>query len=348
MKRVLVGFLIVIMVCLLTGVVFAERSSTSGAIFLKQAMGTRAAGMGEAFCAVADDLSAVYYNPAGLVQLNVREPVRESLDNILIPPLLKFKNKQLTALYLKGFVDTSYGFIGFEQPLNISGFFGHRIVAIAESLVFFQGGDIQINTTNSDGSFQSSRTICAQQDYVFTFTYSEYVSIIKPLLTEKSLGRHFVGMNLKVIHSSLVQEYQTTTFALDLGWLYKCMVENVSLGVNLQNLGKGIKYEEKEDSLPFNVRAGIAYAFGPCENGIGACDLVVPLDDFNDKIKVNFGVEYWFKEVIAARMGYKIGYDLDSFTCGAGFKTKGWQLDYAFCLREEINSLYQLSLTLNF
>jgi hypothetical protein len=348
MRRLFVGCLIFIVGCLSTDVVFAQRSSTSGAIFLKQAMGTRAAGMGEAFCAVADDLSAVYYNPAGLVQLNVREPMMESVSSDLSQRLLKLKNRQLTAMYLKGLVDTGYSFFGYEQSLNIGGFFGKRIVGIAGSLVTFQGGDIQINTTNSDGSFQDSRTVCAEQDYLFTFTYSEYVSMIKLFLTEKSLGRNFIGVNLKVMHSELAREYQAIAFALDFGWLYKSMFENVSLGINLQNLGKGIKYEDEEDPLPLNVRTGIAWNFGPMENGVAACDLIVPLDDFGDKMKINLGTEYWFKEVIAARIGYKIGYDLDSFTCGAGFKIKGWQLDYAFCLKDEINPLYQLSLTLNF
>ena len=124
MKRLLIGFVIFIIGCLSTDVGFTERSSTSGAIFLKQAMGTRAAGMGEAFCAVADDLSAVYYNPAGLVQLNAREPMREAVSSDLSQRLLKFKNRQLTAMYLKGLVDTGYSFLGYEQSLNIGGIFG--------------------------------------------------------------------------------------------------------------------------------------------------------------------------------------------------------------------------------
>ena len=34
-----------------------------------QHQGTKALGMGGAFCAVADDISAIYWNPAGLGQL---------------------------------------------------------------------------------------------------------------------------------------------------------------------------------------------------------------------------------------------------------------------------------------
>src|SRR3954464_6922850 len=38
--------------------------------YLKLPMGARGTGMGEAFTAVADDVEAMFYNPAGLTQLD--------------------------------------------------------------------------------------------------------------------------------------------------------------------------------------------------------------------------------------------------------------------------------------
>lgn len=48
-------------------------AGTSAAQFLKLGIGARAVGMGEAFGAVSDDSSAVYWNPAGLCQVQVKE-----------------------------------------------------------------------------------------------------------------------------------------------------------------------------------------------------------------------------------------------------------------------------------
>ncbi len=44
----------------------AGTAGTSGAAFLDLGVGSRALGMGEAFTAETNDLSTIYYNPAGL------------------------------------------------------------------------------------------------------------------------------------------------------------------------------------------------------------------------------------------------------------------------------------------
>jgi long-subunit fatty acid transport protein len=64
---------------LLTSIMFlaiagqARAAGTSGAQFLKQGAGARAAGMGDAFSSVADDVTAAYWNPAGLSQMEQPE-----------------------------------------------------------------------------------------------------------------------------------------------------------------------------------------------------------------------------------------------------------------------------------
>ena len=48
-------------------------NGTTTANFLKIGAGARAIGMGEAFTGVSDDVTAVYWNPAGLGQLELTE-----------------------------------------------------------------------------------------------------------------------------------------------------------------------------------------------------------------------------------------------------------------------------------
>jgi hypothetical protein len=49
-----------------------EKVGTIGVQFLKMSVGARGESMGTAFCAIADDASAVYWNPAGLARLDGR------------------------------------------------------------------------------------------------------------------------------------------------------------------------------------------------------------------------------------------------------------------------------------
>ena len=48
-----------------------RKVGTAGAQFLKIGTGARAVGMGEAFVAVADDASAIWWNPAGVARITM-------------------------------------------------------------------------------------------------------------------------------------------------------------------------------------------------------------------------------------------------------------------------------------
>ena len=73
------------------------RVGTSAFSFLKINVGARAVGMGGAFTGLADDESALYYNPAGIASL---------------------EGKRFIAGYHNYFVDLQSGFVGYIQQLN--------------------------------------------------------------------------------------------------------------------------------------------------------------------------------------------------------------------------------------
>jgi len=83
---------------------------TAGAQFLEIGVSARAIGMGEAFLGVADDASALYYNPAGLSLLTKNEVV---FTHIEYP------------------ADIQYEFVGFVMPVpSLAGSIGAAVYAL--------------------------------------------------------------------------------------------------------------------------------------------------------------------------------------------------------------------------
>lgn len=293
---------------------YASGPWTSGASTLKQYLGARPLGMGEAFVGLADDINTLQFNPAGLSNIPRRE---------------------IGAMYLKGLVDTNYGNVTYAQSLGERGYIGG-------SLMTLQGGDIEINWW--DGTSVTTDKRKAKQDYIFTLGYA------RDFLNKRKLS---IGVNFKVIKSELAEESYGNSFAVDVGGLYRFMDEKLSLGLSIQNVGKGMKYKggiatgEENDPLPLAIKLGIAYKF--ISDDISKLTGVLDITKYRyTDIQTNAGIEYWLKDMIALRGGYKIGYDLDTFTGGVGVKYKDYQLDYGFGLMDKINHLHKVSFTLRF
>src|SRR5215471_4820039 len=70
-----------------------QRAGTSSATFLRIGVGARAVGMGETFVAVANDPSAIYWNPAGLASLQRRE---FSISHVQWPADIGYEHVTLT------------------------------------------------------------------------------------------------------------------------------------------------------------------------------------------------------------------------------------------------------------
>jgi len=73
LKKVSFGIILPLLLLSLASAGEGSGPGTTGANFLKMGVGARAAAMGGAFTALANDATALYWNPAGLAQLNETE-----------------------------------------------------------------------------------------------------------------------------------------------------------------------------------------------------------------------------------------------------------------------------------
>ncbi|MDI6738833.1 MAG: PorV/PorQ family protein [Candidatus Edwardsbacteria bacterium] len=225
--------------------------------------------------------------------------------------------------------DMYYEYIAYAQPVKDWGVFGGNVIFLSEGVNWHTGPNGE-----DLGVFSS-------------FEFSPCLSYSNKIY-ENLAG----GINLKLIHSHLApfgpEGSQgtgiATTWAIDLGALYKGPVKGLSIGLNVQNLGPKLVYisAEQADPLSRNIRGGIAYRIldGRVAKLTAAFDLtktvVIMNRSWRDELKEavqHWGVEYWYMgpASLALRSGYvvdEVGH-IKGPTFGAGVGYKFIEFDFS-------------------
>ena len=284
-----------------------EGAGTTAFNFLKIGAGARPVGMGEAYSALADDINAIYWNPAGLGCITERE---------------------VTASYLSYVADINSGYFGYTLPLMKGG--------LGISVVYLDYGQIR-ETTDDD------------PDGVNLGYYRPYDLAVIAAYGCNVGGGLNLGINMKGIHED-IQGYTANAIAFDIGTLYDLPVKDLICSFSIKNLGLQTKafIEEKHD-LPLVFDFGLGYSMLDNTLKVGL-DLYQPQGgDFN----FNIGGEYYWKKLVALRMGYKnAGKDLKTgsdkdlltgFCFGLGVNMEMYRVDYAFVPFNELGNAHRLS-----
>jgi hypothetical protein len=272
---------------------------TTAASFLKLETGPRAIAMGDSFAGIADDVNAIQYNPGGLGFQ---------------------KDKDVTVMYVPYLLDITYSYLGVAWPL------GGNLGTLALSGLYLNGGSFDKYTLDSsnnpvaDGQFTAS-------DMLIALSYSR---IIIPSVS--------VGLNLKMI-SETIDSSSASSFAADLGALWHTPIKGLSAGIDIQNLGPDLGFQESF-TLPVNTRIGVG--FKPSDNIAVDCDFDQPIETAGI---FSIGGEYGYRDFLFLRMGYKYqgavdynevqtGYGpavVSGLNFGLGFKVyKNYSFDYAY------------------
>ena len=189
---------------------------TTGAQFLELGVSSRAMGMAEAFTAVADDITAVYYNPAGLVNLYGYEAA--------------FTLVQLPA-------DVSYSFMGFGLPLeSVGGVLGIGFYGL-------RSGDI-IERTYERGTFEGTGRTFSWEDYAMSVSYGRYLT-----------DRFAIGLSVKFIGSKS-HDYSATGWAADVGTNYDTGFRGFKIAMSISNFGPDMTFINNSYPLPINFKFG--------------------------------------------------------------------------------------------
>jgi hypothetical protein len=143
----------------------------------------------------------------------------------------------------------------------------------------------------------------------------------------RSYERIHAGASLKYI-SRHIGSMTGSGVLMDLGGRYR-FTPRVTFAASMLNFGPRVRLEEKEDT-PAILKFGSAFRLldHPFHSVDLSMDASVPWVSL--KPRYGWGTEYWYKGLVAGRVGF-IGNTVDEgFTTGGGVNVKGFQIDYAF------------------
>ncbi|MFM7587300.1 MAG: PorV/PorQ family protein [Bacteroidota bacterium] len=301
----------------------ATRAGTTGMQFLKIGPDARSAGLSGNFVALVNDVSAVYWNPAGLALLD-------------------------TQRYHFQMGQTQYwADIGISYLSAVRRFSGGS--AIGLSVVGLNSGEMPVTTEFQP--FGTGETFTANSSLV-GLTYAQSLTDMFSFgISAKWARENLAG----VVTQNLLTDFG---FAYQIGLRNATLAVCVSnFGVNvrpdgsLQRLrltGRDTLTEFEEISVPALFRVGLAFDVLNQESHRirAAVQLNHPTDN---RETLGLGGEYAYKKLLFARMGYELGVDealLPSF--GVGFvlprRFGALRLDYGFNNKTRLGSVHRFTL----
>lgn len=341
MKKILIPavLLAVMGLCLPAHAQFAK-VGTVGLKFLDIGVGGRALAMGEAYAAVADDASAIFWNPAGIANIKggdffagyTRWPADINLYSVAVAKSTSMGHWGVSFTVLNtGLMNRT---TAFDPDGDISGTFSYEDWAAGLTYARYLTDRFSFGTT-----FKLVReTLADWDDTGWAFDIGTYYKT-----GYKSLRIGMAILNFGPDMRFDIDDIDGVPGGIPDGVDDPPPIDGDSFVDN--------DHEETAVPLPLTFRAGIAFEVletASSKTTISA-ELTHPSDN---KERYNFGGEYWFQDMLALRAGWKLNVDEGGFTAGAGFKLPlanyTTSFDYAYNNLGKLEHVHRGSFSLNF
>ncbi len=309
---------------------------------LDSGLHSRATGMGNAFSALADDSSAVYYNPALLYDIEKH--------------LISFG-------YSHMFLNANNYSVSYVFP-KLS-----RKPDIGLSAAFNSLFDSELKT-------YSAVDIGNPGDYIAgpDFDFSEYMFILGAGM---KIGNYWMmqfsgGLSLKY-YSKTIAEYKANGIGADLGFNAKHRLFNFAIVFKnlLGSLKSNNEYFQSEtiETVPLSIKTGILLRIKRIINALSGTDekspsydrssvvreyfrwVVNPVFDaefvFDDSMSVNTfaGLEGWINDIFALRFGYN---NFQGFSYGFSGQVEPVRIDYSYSAHSDLEGTHRITGTYYF
>ena len=314
-----------------------SKTGTTVAAFLEIGAGARAQAMGGAFAAVADDATAMYWNPAGISRLGRLET---------------------TFNYTNWIMDTQYAYTGVVAPVGNN-------MAVGLNVTHFGFGEQPVRTIARP---EGTGEVYGASDLALGLTFGMN-------LTDRfSFGFNFKFINQQIWHESangyamdLGALYDTPLNGLKLGFSVQNFGTDMRMSgrdirraydpdpINYGNDAINVLYEMDSFALPLKFRFGAAYKIdlSQAHSILLVTDVLHPS---NNSESVNVGMEYILFNSLFLRGGYESIFEKDSISglsLGGGVQYKIqnsmiFYLDYSWVDWGVLASVNRFSVGLGF
>jgi hypothetical protein len=302
--------LFVILPTILTGQGFVNAKYAGE--FLSLGAGARSSGMGGTGTASANDVTAGYFNPAGL-------------SNIDYPEIALFHESRFSGLF-------NYDYLAGAIPIDPT-------QTVGLSLIRFGYGEIKdtrgaLIDRNGNGIIDEDDRIDPARVRIGSAADWGAIGSYARRINEKLS----LGGNVKILYRSIL-DTSAWGFGFDVGARYS-PIEQLTLGASLQDATKSVLAWETghQEFIVPSLRLGAAYRLdaGTDHSVTPAIDAIFRFEGRSETAQADLGIasldaaaglEYGFRNRLFGRVGFT---ELEQLTIGAGVRLPKLNIDYSF------------------
>ena len=296
-----------------------QRAGISTAQFLKIGVGGRASAMGDAFVAIANDASALYWNPAGLSQFN---------------------EHQVIFSHNKWVVDINHDFVGGVYHLDDANSFGIGFTALTMQKMPVTTEFAPFGTGEYFGFSDIAIALSYSRKMTDQFSFGGTIRYIEETL-DKLKMRGFM-IDLGTFYWTGLGSTRFAVAVTNFG-------NDLAPDGEVVLVGSRTKSDWQSFSPPTMFRIG--FALEPYQDEEHIITTSIQLNHPNDNSEnVSTGFEYSWNRTLFLRGGYKFNVEEQNITFGAGVNVPisfaQFSLDYAYSNFSRLGSAHRFSIIL--